>query len=34
MTSKLVTSSTPGKAQGKPAYCLGGVRHKGGVNLF
>jgi hypothetical protein len=25
---------TPGLAQGKPVYCLGGVRHKGGVNLI
>jgi hypothetical protein len=25
--------TTPGKVQGKPAYCLGGVRHKGGGNL-
>ena len=33
MTSKLVTISTPGLAQGIPVYCLGGVRHKGGVNL-
>ena len=24
---------TPGQTQGEPAYCLGGVRHKGGVNL-
>ena len=23
----------PGRAQKKPAYCLGGVRHAGGVNL-
>ena len=25
--------TTPGKVQGQPAYCLGGVRHAGGVNL-
>jgi len=25
---------TIGQAQGKPVYCLGGVRHKGGVNLI
>ena len=25
---------TPRLAQGKPVYCLGGVRHKGGVNLI
>ena len=25
---------TPGLAQEKPVYCLGGVRHKGGVNLI
>ena len=25
---------TPGRAQGEPVYCLGGVRHKGGVNLI
>ena len=25
--------TTPGKVQGQPAYCLGGVRHVGGVNL-
>ncbi len=24
----------PGLAQGKPVYCLGGVRHKDGVNLI
>lgn len=24
---------TPGQAQGEPADCLGGVRHKGGVTL-
>ena len=26
-------STPPGRAQRKPAYCLGGVRHAGGVNL-
>jgi hypothetical protein len=25
---------TPGRIQGKPTYCLGGARHKGGVNLI
>jgi len=25
---------TPGQGQGKPAYCLGDVRHKGGVTLI
>jgi hypothetical protein len=34
MTSKLEASLTPGQTQGEPAYCLGGVRHKGGVNLI
>ena len=34
MTSKLEASLTPGQAQGKPADCLGGVRHKGGVTLI
>jgi len=34
MTSKLGANTTPGKVQGKPVYCLGGVRHKGGVNLI
>ena len=33
MTSKLVASRTPGSAQGKPADCLSGVRHKDGVTL-
>jgi hypothetical protein len=33
-TSKLVAIITPGQIQGIPAYCLGGVRHKGGVNLI
>ena len=27
-------SEIPGLAQEKPVYCLGGVRHKGGVNLI
>jgi hypothetical protein len=27
-------SEVPGLAQGEPVYCLGGVRHKGGVNLI
>ena len=31
--SKLEDSLTPGQTQGEPAYCLDGVRHKGGVNL-
>ena len=34
VTSKLVASRTPGLVQGKPAYRLSGVRHKGGVNLI
>jgi hypothetical protein len=25
---------TPGQAQEEPAYCLGGVLHKGGVTLI
>jgi len=25
---------TPGLVQGKPGYCLGGVRHKDGANLI
>ena len=33
MTSKRVDSRTPGSVQGKPAYCLSGVRHKDGVTL-
>ncbi len=32
-TSKLGAYGTPGWVQERPAYCLGGVRHKGGVNL-
>jgi len=34
MTSKLGANTTPGGVQGKPVYCLGGVRHKGGANLI
>jgi hypothetical protein len=34
MTSKRVAGSTPGSAQGKPTYCLSGVRHKDGVTLI
>jgi hypothetical protein len=33
MTSKLGAYTTPGGVQGKPVYCLDGVRHRGGVNL-
>ena len=33
MTSKPGANTTPGKVQEKPVYCLGGVRHKDGVNL-
>ena len=33
-TSKLVAFCTPGQIQGQPAYCLGGVRHKGSVTLI
>jgi hypothetical protein len=25
---------TPGGVQREPEYCLGGIRHKGGVNLY
>jgi hypothetical protein len=32
-TSKLGAYETPGQVQGRPAYCLGGVRHKGSANL-
>jgi hypothetical protein len=32
--SKLGALRTPGQVQGEPVYCLGGVRHKGGVNLI
>jgi hypothetical protein len=31
--SKLGATKTPGGVQGEPAYCLGGARHIGGVNL-
>jgi hypothetical protein len=34
VTSKRVASRTPGVVQGKPAYCLSGVRHKDGVTLI
>jgi hypothetical protein len=34
MTSKLVAYKTSGLVQGKPVYCLNGVRHKGGMNLI
>jgi len=34
VTSKLGTFTTPGKVQEEPAYCLGGVRHKGSANLI
>jgi hypothetical protein len=34
MTSKRAASRTPGLVQGKPAYCLSGVRHKDGVTLI
>jgi hypothetical protein len=34
VTSKLGTFTTPGKVQGEPVYCLGGVRHKGSANLI
>jgi hypothetical protein len=34
VASKLGALRTPGQVQGEPAYCLGGVRHKGGVNLI
>ena len=30
----LEASLTPGQAQGEPADCLDGVRHKGGVTLI
>jgi len=33
MTSKLEPFTTPGKSPGGPVYCLGDVRHKGGMNL-
>ena len=34
MMSKLEANLTPGQVQGGPAYCLDGIRHKGGVNLI
>jgi len=34
MASKLGAIVTPGLAQGGPVYCLGGVRHKGGMTLI
>ncbi len=34
MTSKRVASRTPGLVQGRPVYCLSGVRHKDGVTLI
>ena len=34
MTSKRAASRTPGLVQGKPVYCLSGVRHKDGVTLI
>lgn len=30
--SKLGPVVNPGLAQGKPVYCLSGIRHKGGMN--
>ena len=33
VTSKLEAFITPGGVQGEPAYCLGGVRRRGGMNL-
>jgi len=33
-TSKLVAYGMPGQIQGRPAYCLDGVRYKGGMNLI
>ena len=33
VTSKLEAFITPGGVQGEPAYCLGGVRHRGSVTL-
>jgi hypothetical protein len=32
-TSKLGAYETPGSVQERPAYCLGGVRHKSSANL-
>ena len=34
MTSKLVAFFTSGLVQGKPVYCLNGVRHRSGMNLI
>jgi len=34
VASKLGALRTPGQVQGEPVYCLGGVRHKGGVTLI
>ena len=34
VVSKLEALRTPGQVQGEPVYCLGGARHKGGVNLI
>ena len=34
VVSKLEALRTPGQVQGEPVYCLGGVRHKGGVTLI
>ncbi len=33
MMSELEADTTPGEIQGKPVYCLDGIRHKDGVNL-
>ena len=32
--SKLGAICTPGRVQRGPAYCLGGIRHKGGASLI
>ena len=32
--SKLGAICTPGQVQRGPAYCLGGIRHKGGASLI
>ena len=32
--SELGTYRTPGEVQEGPAYCLGGIRHKGSANLI
>ena len=34
MMSKLGAICTPGRVQRGPAYCLGGIRHKGGASLI